>query len=416
MNFLRWSSAILSLTLLVTGFQIPLGLASAVDGTIDPNTVGNRYAWSDNGGWVNFGTGVGAGDIHITEAMGITGYAWVANYGWINMAPAGSGVQVATDGQLSGQAWGENTGYINFGGVTIQPDGFFTGTATGAVVGTITFDCTNCAVETDYRPSGTLGGGSYTRSRLGIGSEVDEESGGGGELGEEEGILRASAEVPDVDLDGEDDADSSSPAGRGIDRDRFQNEGAVDPSALLVGQEAGALSPSQVPDLFAADLSCGDLLQDVKSDPEEAAIRFLSDAAFFLCQDPYFEPRGYVTRADAIKLNALGMGIDGSDIGPGDEWWSAWERGLRERGVIERDFDPTRYEPKADFLALVLKAKGYDLSVLEPCGEWFCAVVNVAQELGWVEDDVMDRPYALATRSWAAGVIFRAFFQYPFGQ
>ncbi|MCX6721375.1 MAG: hypothetical protein NT026_02110 [Candidatus Staskawiczbacteria bacterium] len=54
---------------------------------------------------------------------------------------------------LSGSAWGENTGWIDFSGVTINSSGQFTGTAEGDIVGTVNFDCTStgCPVTTDWR-------------------------------------------------------------------------------------------------------------------------------------------------------------------------------------------------------------------------------------------------------------------------
>ncbi len=127
---------------------IPVVYASETDGTIV--TGGNAgYAWSDQAGWVNFG--VANGNIHITDS-GITGYAWNSGYGWINMAPTNGGVTVAANGALSGYAWGSSFGWINFSGVSINSAGKFIGNATGTVIGTLTFDCDNCSVVTDYRP------------------------------------------------------------------------------------------------------------------------------------------------------------------------------------------------------------------------------------------------------------------------
>lgn len=127
--------------------------ASETDGTVDSTY---KYAWSNNVGWLNFGnTG---GNVHITDS-GITGYAWNDNYGWINLSPAQSGVHITADGALYGYAWGENVGWISFSGVNISCSGHFSGSATGDVSGTVTFDCTNCNVTTDYQPSKCRGGG-----------------------------------------------------------------------------------------------------------------------------------------------------------------------------------------------------------------------------------------------------------------
>ncbi len=130
---------ILFLALLATTLPV-----FATAGTID---VINKYAWSNNIGWINFGcTGCNV----VISDTAITGYAWSENYGWINLAPSTGGV-VNTARTLSGYAWGENVGWIDFTGVTINSSDQFTGTATGDVVGTINFDCTSngCPVTTD---------------------------------------------------------------------------------------------------------------------------------------------------------------------------------------------------------------------------------------------------------------------------
>ncbi len=130
-------------------FTIPfVVLASETNGTVVSGG-NNGYAWSNDSGWVNFGAT--DGNIHITD-NGITGYAWNSNYGWINMNPSNGGVHVATNGNLSGYAWGSNLGWINFTGVSITSLGKITGTASGDIIGTLTFDCTNCSIETDYLP------------------------------------------------------------------------------------------------------------------------------------------------------------------------------------------------------------------------------------------------------------------------
>ncbi len=133
--------------LIITLLVLPVvSFASETNGTI--NSV-NKYAWSNQAGWVNFKTT--NGDIKISDS-GITGYAWNSNYGWINMSPTNSGVKVANNGVLSGYAWGANVGWVNFSGVSINSSGRFVGNATGNIIGTLTFDCTNCNVSTDYLP------------------------------------------------------------------------------------------------------------------------------------------------------------------------------------------------------------------------------------------------------------------------
>lgn len=128
-------------------------LASETDGTIV--TGGNAgYAWSDQAGWVNFG--ITSGNIHVTDS-GVTGYAWSSVYGWIHLNPTNGGVSVAANGQLSGWAWGSHLGWIDFSNARINSVGKFTGSLTGASLGTLTFDCTHCDVRTDYRPKDSRG-------------------------------------------------------------------------------------------------------------------------------------------------------------------------------------------------------------------------------------------------------------------
>lgn len=137
-----------TILILITILLLPVAaFASTTNGTVDAT---NKYAWSNQAGWVNFNTT--NGNISIIDS-GITGYAWNSNYGWINMAPTNGGVTIVASGALSGYAWGASLGWINFSGVSINSSGKFVGQATGPIIGTLTFDCTNCNVTTDYRPS-----------------------------------------------------------------------------------------------------------------------------------------------------------------------------------------------------------------------------------------------------------------------
>ncbi|MBU2613673.1 hypothetical protein KJ925_04445 [Patescibacteria group bacterium] len=145
---IKKSHLILILALFLSGgfafFTRPV-LASTTDGIIDPTYT---YAWGENIGWINFGTG--NGNVHVTDA-GLSGYALSETVGWINVSA------VANDGQgnLSGYAWGENVGYVKFnptnGGVVINSSGVFTGSALSETVGWIVFGGGN-AVTTDWRP------------------------------------------------------------------------------------------------------------------------------------------------------------------------------------------------------------------------------------------------------------------------
>jgi len=127
---------------------VPLFIANAFtsDGTIDPTY---KYAWSENTGWINFGTS--NGNVHVTDS-GLSGYALGENIGWIYLG------DIVNDGNgnLSGMAWSENTGWIKFnptnGGVIINSSGEFTGSALSENIGWIIFDGDKTA-KTDWRPA-----------------------------------------------------------------------------------------------------------------------------------------------------------------------------------------------------------------------------------------------------------------------
>ncbi len=139
--------------------------ASTTDGTI------SGYAWSAQIGWINFGTA--NGNTHITDSA-VTGYAWNENAGRIKLNPANSGVTNNAEGALSGKAWIEGTGWINFSGVTVSSSGVFSGTASGDNSVSINFNCTHCNVTTDWRPASTRSSGG------GGGGSVSGGGGGGG--------------------------------------------------------------------------------------------------------------------------------------------------------------------------------------------------------------------------------------------
>lgn len=156
MKLSRQINSAVAVLLAVVATLIPQALfASPTDGTIDATY---KYAWSQNIGWINFGTT--GGNVHVTST-GLTGYAWSDNYGWINLSPAQSGVTNTANGNLSGSAWGEGVGYIDFNNVSIDSDGVFHGTATGPVTGTINFEpAGSIRVVTDWRHTDTSGGGT----------------------------------------------------------------------------------------------------------------------------------------------------------------------------------------------------------------------------------------------------------------
>ncbi len=149
------------LLIIVFSLLLPVcARGSSTVGTIDPGT--SHYAWNTAYGWVNFAAD--QGNIQVTDSR-LTGYAWGQNIGWINLAPINSSQGVINDGSgnLSGFAWSENFGWVDFQHVVITTTGRFTGYAENLTAGQISFDCTECQVQTDWRPisvRGTTGGGT----------------------------------------------------------------------------------------------------------------------------------------------------------------------------------------------------------------------------------------------------------------
>jgi hypothetical protein len=158
-----------------------LAHASSTVGTIDPSFATAKLY--DLGTLVNLNTTNGTA-VTVTDTA-ITGNAWGESFGWINFAPTNGGVAnsvaVNTYGQLSGYAWGENTGWINFGPFTdpaiagtglevrlVSSSGAtfssFSGYAWSQNFGWIQFNCSvaSACVHTDWLPPayrGTTGGG-----------------------------------------------------------------------------------------------------------------------------------------------------------------------------------------------------------------------------------------------------------------
>jgi hypothetical protein len=108
----------------------------------------------------------GATPIVISDS-GISGYAWGDEIGWINFDLEDTAVTIDADtGVLSGYAYANSGGWINFSpttvsggeavGVTIENNGDFDGWAwvSGAYGGWMKFDCATSAtcVSTDWRP------------------------------------------------------------------------------------------------------------------------------------------------------------------------------------------------------------------------------------------------------------------------
>ncbi len=162
-KFSKLKFFILAIVFLLLPFFV---LASSTNGTIDAT---NKYAWSENVGWWNFGTS--QGNITVTDSA-LSGYAWGENIGWVSLNCANDSscstvnYKVTNDGEgnLSGYAWSENAGWINFnpvyGGVSINTSGDFSGYAWGENVGWLVLNCATTAscssvsykTATDWRP------------------------------------------------------------------------------------------------------------------------------------------------------------------------------------------------------------------------------------------------------------------------
>jgi hypothetical protein len=132
---------------------VSTGFPNQAEGNISQS---NKYAWSENAGWINFAPAHGGATVHAAGTNGcLSGYVWAENVGWIKLGngsdgPYGNstdtdwGVNMDAAGNLSGYAWGENVGWINFHAdddqVTIDIlTGFFDGYAWAENVGWIHF-------------------------------------------------------------------------------------------------------------------------------------------------------------------------------------------------------------------------------------------------------------------------------------
>jgi len=110
----------------------------------------DKYAWSENSGWINCKPTHGG---VVVKAEYLSGYAWSEGIGWIKLGATGSGPYANTtasnwgvnrdaSGNLSGYAWSEVAGWINFqhshGQVSIDlASGDFSGFAWGENIGYI---------------------------------------------------------------------------------------------------------------------------------------------------------------------------------------------------------------------------------------------------------------------------------------
>lgn len=132
----------LSILVVCAVFVPAVVLAGNIDAT-------NKTAkWLEGFGKVNFGTT--EGDVTVTDTE-MTGYAWGDEVGWINFQPTNGGIVNDGDGNLSGYAWGELAGWINFnptnGGVTLvavdSDTSAFTGYAWSENYGWLSLNCSD---------------------------------------------------------------------------------------------------------------------------------------------------------------------------------------------------------------------------------------------------------------------------------
>ena len=110
----------------------------------------NKYAWSENAGWLNFNSANNSAAVQVYPDH-LEGFVWAENIGWIRLKGTAQnstpyGVTHDGNGHLSGYAWSENAGWINFGataqgpGVTINlVTGQFDGYAWGENIGYLHF-------------------------------------------------------------------------------------------------------------------------------------------------------------------------------------------------------------------------------------------------------------------------------------
>jgi hypothetical protein len=139
---------------------VAASLISAAAWGADTMNASNHFAWSENAGWLSFGSTASNVVIHDAGTNSyLSGCAWSEGAGWIKMGADGGGPYANTGpdnwgvnlnmsrsgtGSLSGYAWSENAGWINFGrfgmSVTIDADhgaGWFDGYAWGEAIGWI---------------------------------------------------------------------------------------------------------------------------------------------------------------------------------------------------------------------------------------------------------------------------------------
>jgi len=112
-----------SLTLVI-GFILLCALNVQADNSTGNISTTEKFAWSENSGWLNGRPTYGGITVHADR---LSGYAWSENIGWIKMGPSDGesftftwGVKIDTNGNLTGFAWAENAGWIDFNPIYSQ--------------------------------------------------------------------------------------------------------------------------------------------------------------------------------------------------------------------------------------------------------------------------------------------------------
>ena len=91
------------------------------------------YVWSDNIGWIRLGTHTAGGThsyanstntdygVNRDSSTGeLSGYAWSENAGWVNFGATDGNASIAVDGTFSGYVWSDNVGWIKLAGTAID--------------------------------------------------------------------------------------------------------------------------------------------------------------------------------------------------------------------------------------------------------------------------------------------------------
>lgn len=385
----------------------PVALASETDGTIDST---NRYAWSENAGWIDFGST--DGNVHITDSA-LTGYAWSETMGWISLNCSNTSTCGTVDykvtntsaGVLGGHGWSENVGWIQFaptnGGVSINSSGVFSGYAWGELVGWIVFNCSDessCAtvdytITTDWRPSSartatvTTTATATTNSGGGRGRNSPGRGGVAPQL--VTGLRRAATELDSMD------PPSAPPPIDSVTPERSPNasEGDAIPwsdfnsshpqaedalklyrAGILQGHGNGTVGLDEslsraeaitllfrtrgdedLPDVF---VPLADVTEETWYSP---ALRTLYAADIVSGYgDGFFRPSFKLNLAQALKLITIALGLAmEEDQENAERWYDPYITAAREAGLIEGDIDPGRLVTRGEmveWLVIILEA------------------------------------------------------------